>query len=239
MEPYWCRLSNVKMAQPQIHTYLAPLQKAYEAQRDDAQAEEMSRYMKSLFPFIGIPSPYRKEVFKQHLALHGLPEYKDLFAIVKSAYAQPEREFHYIAIDLAGKFAKTADGSFVPLLEFLITKNSWWDSVDSVASNCTRDFFKRNIPLQIPVTGKWMNSENMWLQRASILFQLNYKNNTNEKLLYKYILHLKESPEFFIQKAIGWALREYSKTNPQSVKRFLANNDLPKLSVREASKYIS
>lgn len=227
------------MAQPKIHTYLATLQKAYEAERNEAQAEEMSRYMKNLFPFAGIPSPNRKEIFKQHLAQHGLPEYKDLFAVVKSAYAQPEREYHYSAIDLAGKFAKKANESFVPLLEFLITKNSWWDSVDSTASNCTRDFFKQNAHLQVPVTRKWMDSGNIWLQRASILFQLNYKSNTNEELLYKYILELKDSPEFFIQKAIGWALREYSKTNALSVTRFLATHKLAKLSVREASKYIN
>ena len=83
-----------------------------------------------------------------------------------------------------------------------------------------------------------MDSGNMWLQRASILFQLNYKNETNEKLLYNYMLELKSSNEFFIQKAIGWALREYSKGNPQSVKKFLTENKLAKLSVREASKYL-
>ena len=84
-----------------------------------------------------------------------------------------------------------------------------------------------------------MNSENIWLQRASILFQLNYRSETNEKLLYQYILELKSSNEFFIQKAIGWALREYSKTNTKSVKKFLAENKLAKLSVREAGKYLT
>ncbi len=199
----------------------------------------MSRYMKNLFPFIGIPSPARKEIFKQYLTEHGLPEYKELFTVIKSCYSQPEREFHYFAIDLAGKFAKKTGKDFVPLMEYMIIENSWWDSVDSVASNCTRDFFKQNVPLQIPVTRKWMGSRNLWLQRATILFQLNYKFNTNEKLLYKYILELKDSKEFFIQKAIGWALREYSKTNPESVKKFLAETILAKLSVREASKYLN
>jgi 3-methyladenine DNA glycosylase AlkD len=222
-----------------LHPYILPLQKAYEEKQNASQAEEMSRYMKNLFAFAGIPSPARKELFKQHLTNHGLPEYKELLAIVKACYAQPEREYHYFAIDLAGKFAQKADESFVPILEFLITQNSWWDSVDSVASNCTRDFFKRNVSLQIPVTKKWMDSGNIWLQRASLLFQLNYKNETNEKLLYKYILELKGSNEFFIQKAIGWALREYSKTNPESVRNFLAENALAKLSVREASKYLN
>lgn len=218
--------------------YLLPLQKTYNRHRNALQAQAMSSYMKHLFPFVGIASPKRKEIFKHHMAEYGLPEYKNLFGIIKSCYAQPEREYHYFAIDLAGKFAKKADESFVPVMEFLISKNSWWDSVDSVASNCTRDFFKKNIPLQIPVTQKWMDSNNMWLQRAALLFQLNYKDKTNEAILYSYILKLKASNEFFIQKAIGWALREYSKTNPESVTKFLAGNKLSKLSVREASKYL-
>lgn len=222
-----------------LQPYILPLQKVYEANRDAAQAKAMSAYMQNLFSFIGISSPARKEIFKQHIAKHGLPEYEQLFAIIKSCYAQPKREYHYFAIDLAGKFAKKAGKDFVPTIEFLISENSWWDSVDSTASNCTRDFFKRNTQLQIPVTRKWMNSGNMWLQRAALLFQLNYKNETNEKLLYNYMLKLKDSNEFFIQKAIGWALREYSKTNPESVRKFIAENKLAKLSVREDSKYLS
>lgn len=222
-----------------LHPYTLPLQKTYEAKRNAPQADAMSAYMQNLFPFVGIPSPARKAIFKQHITQYGLPEYEELFAVVKSCYAQPEREYHYFAIDLAGKFAKKAGEDFVPTMEFLISENSWWDSVDSTASNCTHDFFKRNIPLQIPVTRKWMDSGNMWLQRASILFQLNYKEETNEKLLYKYILELKDSNEFFIQKAIGWALREYSKTNPESVRKFVARNKLAKLSVREGTKYLN
>lgn len=220
-----------------VHPYILPLQKVYEAHRDAVQAEAMSAYMKNQFPFIGISSPARKEIFKQHLAEHGLPDYKDLFAIVKSSYAQPEREYHYFAIDLAGKFAKKADESFVPIMEYLITHNSWWDSVDSTASNCTRDFFKKNASLQVPVTRKWMDSGNMWLQRAALLFQLNYRNETNEKLLYSYIKELKSSNQFFIQKAIGWALREYAKSNKVSVANFLKTVELKPLSIREAKKH--
>jgi 3-methyladenine DNA glycosylase AlkD len=221
-----------------LHLYILPLQKEYDSKRNPLQAKAMSTYMQNLFPFVGISSPERKEIFKQHVAKQGLPEYKELFAIIKSCYAQPEREYHYFAIDLAGKFAKKAGEDFVPLMEFMISENSWWDSVDSTASNCTREFFNRNVTLQIPVTRSWMDSGNMWLKRAALLFQLNYKNSTNERLLYSYILELKDSNEFFIQKAIGWALREYSKTNPESVRKFLAKNALAKLSVREASKYL-
>lgn len=235
---HYAGATSVEMPVNNFHKYILPLQQVYSRNRHKQKAEEMSQYMKFLFPFIGIPAPDRKEIFKQHIAKNGLPEYKELFAIVKSCYAQPEREYHYFAIDIAGKFAKKADDSFVTIIEFLIAENSWWDSVDSVASNCTHDFFKRKVSLQLPVTRGWMDSGNIWLQRASLLFQLNYKTKTNEVLLYQYILELKDSNEFFIQKAIGWALREYSKTNAASVKKFLAANQLAKLSMREASKYL-
>ncbi|MBK7147319.1 MAG: DNA alkylation repair protein [Bacteroidetes bacterium] len=225
------------MSPKKPHPYLLPLQKAYEANRDNHRAADMSRYMKNLFPFVGIPSPARKEIFKLHLTQYGIPEYRDLVTVTKSCYAQTEREYHYFAIELAGKFAKKADESFVPVMEFLIVNNSWWDSVDSTASNCTREFFKRNVSLQRSVTRKWMNSGNIWLQRSALLFQVNYKKVTNEKLLYSYIEELKHSNEFFIQKAIGWALREYAKTNKKSVANFIKSTTLKPLSVREAQKH--
>lgn len=225
------------MQTKKLHSYLSQLSKAYETARNKERAADMSRYMKDLFPFMGIPSPERKEIFKAHLTRQSLPDYKDLFDVIKSCYSLPEREYHYFAIDLAGKFVKKADISFVPLMEFMISENSWWDTVDSVSSNCTREFFKQNILLQKPVTQKWMNSGNMWLQRSALLFQLNYKNETNEKILYKYIVELKDSNEFFIQKAIGWALREYAKSNKKSVAAFIKNTSLKPLSLREAQKH--
>jgi 3-methyladenine DNA glycosylase AlkD len=85
----------------------------------------------------------------------------------------------------------------------------------------------------------WASGNNMWLRRTAILFQLKYKDHTDEELLYRYILQNNESREFFIQKAIGWALREYSKTNHASVKLFIDSNLLAKLSVREGSKYLN
>ncbi len=222
---------------PKQTDYIDNLTESYNFVRNPTQAAVMSAYMKNLFPFFGIPSPLRKEIFKTHLAKNGLPDYRQLFAIIKNCYEQPEREYHYFAIELAGKFAKNADEDFVPIIEYLITKNSWWDSVDSVASNCTRHFFMRNVSLQIPVTGKWMNSGNMWLQRASILFQLNYRQQTNEQLLFNYILELQHSKEFFIQKAIGWALREYAKHNRKAVEQFIEKATLMPLSIREAQKH--
>jgi hypothetical protein len=110
------------MQREKLHAYILPLQKSYEQKRNKEQAEEMSRYMKNLFPFVGIPSPCRKEIFKNTLSKTDLPDYKELFSIIKSCYAQPEREYHYFAIDLAGKFAKKADENFIRFLNISLRK---------------------------------------------------------------------------------------------------------------------
>jgi 3-methyladenine DNA glycosylase AlkD len=124
------------------------------------------------------------------------------------------------------------------LLERLITTKSWWDSVDSIAP-LVGELARKYPELVEENINHWSKHDNYWLRRASILFQLKYKDETNEALLYDYMVKNADSKEFFIQKAIGWALREYSKTNPKSVKAFIEGNQLAPLSIREGSKYLS
>jgi len=123
-------------------------------------------------------------------------------------------------------------------LEQLIVQKSWWDTVDGLASWIIGTYFQLYPQTVVGVTEKWMNSGNMWLQRTSLIFQLKYKKNTDTQLLSNYILRLADRKEFFIRKAIGWVLREYSKTNKQWVKNFIQTNKLSALSYREASKYV-
>ncbi len=115
---------------------------------------------------------------------------------------------------------------------------SWWDTVDGIASNAVGKIAAQFPKVISETIEGWAYGDHLWLQRASIIFQLKYKTATNEELLYRYMIQHADSKEFFIQKAIGWALREYSKTNPQSVRAFIDEHSLPKLSVREGSKYI-
>ena len=123
-------------------------------------------------------------------------------------------------------------------MEYCIVHKSWWDSVDHLAGYCLGPYFKL-FPHQLPaVTDRWNESDNMWLQRSSIMFQKAYKKETDVALLKKYILHCKDSKEFFIRKAIGWALREYSKTDPDWVIKFVERHPLSPLSKREALKRI-
>ena len=127
----------------------------------------------------------------------------------------------------------------IELFELMITNKSWWDTVDLIATNLVGAYFKLFPEQIIPVTKKWMNSDNMWLQRTCLIFQLKYKEEIDTDLLTDYILQLKDTKEFFINKAIGWILREYTRKNPEWVIDFVNKYELSNLSKREALKLIN
>lgn len=210
----------------------------FEEHRNEENAGPMEKYMKDHFPFLGIKSPVRKELEKQFFNESQIlkkPFNKDFVA---GLWEKDEREYHYTAITYIGKFIKKLPKDVIHFLEELITSKSWWDSVDSIAPLVGE--LARKYPEVIEEKiNHWSVDDNFWLRRSAILFQLKYKNQTNEILLYDYIGKNTDSKEFFINKAIGWALREYSKTNPVSVKAFIEGNELAPLSVREGSKYLS
>ena len=126
----------------------------------------------------------------------------------------------------------------IQLIEKLILNNSWWDSVDTIAKYILGEYLFE-FPLETKnVIERFSNSENMWLNRSAILFQLGYKQKTNADFLFSECLKQSHSNEFFIQKAIGWALREYAKSNPEIVRQFVKNSNLKPLSIKEALKNI-
>jgi 3-methyladenine DNA glycosylase AlkD len=219
------------------HPYLQQVQKVFKNESNAANAVAMSAYMRNLFPFYGIKTPDRKRIIKD-LLNEKLPTASEITTIAEEAWAQPERELHYFAIELLATNHKTWTKEIITLFEKMIITNSWWDSVDSIASNLTSVYFKK-YPDQIKeVTGRWNQSDNIWLQRSSLLFQLLYKKQTDKELLKQYILHLRSSNEFFIQKAIGWILRQYARTDPKWVKQFVKENELAPLSKKEALKHL-
>jgi 3-methyladenine DNA glycosylase AlkD len=154
-------------------------------------------------------------------------------------YSKKERELHYCALEiLIKKLKNNYIKEDIQLIEHLITINSWWDSVDVIAKFILGGYLQQ-FPLETAaVISRFSNSENMWLNRSAILFQLGYKEKTNFHLMKLVCEKQKTSTEFFIQKAIGWALREYAKTNPEAVKDFVSVSNLKKLSEKEALKNI-
>ncbi|MBT3754789.1 MAG: DNA alkylation repair protein [Candidatus Cloacimonetes bacterium] len=222
-----------------MHNYVKPLVKSFKANANPANAEPMAKYMKNLFPYLGIKTPLRKELYRVFVKENGLPEITELKQIVLDLWDLPEREYQYVAIELIRKFSKKWNEDFIDLFETLIITKSWWDSVDGLASWMVGEHFRRFPHLRDQYIDRWMKSGNMWLQRTCLLFQLGYKDKTDEMLMGRVIMSLNGSKEFFINKAIGWILREYSKTDPEAVINFVNNNELANLSKREALKWLN
>ena len=198
-------------------------------------------YMKDQFDFFGIETATRRKLTKEYFKQTPIDFNKQIQSIVEECFNRKEREFQYFAVELISFYKKEWNVSIIKTLEYCILHKSWWDSVDHVCSECLDDYFNKFPEKIITVTQKWNQSENIWLQRSSIMFQKFFKEKTDTELLSKYILHTKDSKDFFVQKAIGWALREYAKTNPNWVQKFVTinTNSLPALSKREALKHFS
>ncbi|WP_342505763.1 DNA alkylation repair protein [Sporosarcina sp. FSL K6-2383] len=209
----------------------------FEANRNEELAGPMVAYMKGHFPFLGIKSPLRKQLLKEHFAEYALPEPEQLFDEVWKLYNLPEREYQYAAIALIEKMKKHLTPDDFPVLQLLIETKSWWDSVDSIAPHFIGQIVKMDHAYGDKVMLKWSLSDNMWTNRSAILHQLKFKQQTDTELLFTIIKQHTDSKEFFIQKAIGWALREYAKTYPDLVKDFVEGNSLKPLSKREALKH--
>ncbi len=199
----------------------------------------MKKYMKDKFSFLGIKSPERRALTSAFFKNYNRPDINNIENIVRKLWDMEEREFQYFAMELVEKFIKKFEPDDIELLEFMIVNKSWWDTVDLVAANLVGKHLSNFPGLIEQINKKWILSENMWLNRTALLFQLKYKNDLDTKLLKQNILKCRDSKEFFIRKAIGWVLREYSKTNPVWVSEFVNSTTLSPLSKREALKWIN
>ncbi|MFS0864675.1 DNA alkylation repair protein [Fredinandcohnia sp. 179-A 10B2 NHS] len=210
----------------------------FEEHRNQENAIPMQNYMKNKFLFLGIKTPLRRELMKRFYTETGVLKQDFQPSFVELLWEKDEREYQNAALDYMQKSIKKINKEHLPFLENLITTKSWWDTVDVLAPHLVGKVAKETPEVIAEYIEGWAYGDHIWLSRSSILFQLKYKVRTDAELLYRYILANAASKEFFIQKAIGWALREYSKTNPESVRSFIQLNNLPKLSIREGSKYI-
>jgi 3-methyladenine DNA glycosylase AlkD len=221
-----------------MEQYIQELEKAFNEKANAEIAEAQSAYLKNLFPLIGLKTPVRREIQKPFLVKAYLPSKAEAETIARKLWAKPEREYHYFAQELLYKYKKQFEVKDIELFEFMASHNSWWDTVDMIATKLMGEYFKR-FPEEIEDNiNRWLVSGNMWLQRCTILFQLKYKKDTDTTLLARVINSLLGSKEFFINKAIGWILREYGKTNPEWVLAFVENTNLEPLSRREAVRLL-
>ena len=199
----------------------------------------MENYMKNNFTYFGIKTEKRRTIFKSNYE-QNKPEVESNFrTIAWKLYQMKEREFHQTAIDLLVKeFKKKYVLEDIQFIEKLIVTNSWWDSVDTISKYILGGYLLQFPSETLKVIERFSNSENMWLNRSAILFQLSYKDKTNSEILKSKCEKHKHSNEFFIQKAIGWALRDYSRFNPTGVKGYVNSTNLKPLSSREALRLL-
>jgi len=221
-----------------MNDYLSALQSEFEARADSKIALEQKAYLRDQFAFYGIKTPVRRNIQKPFLITALLPPKDNLQNLVRTLWGKPQREYHYFAQELAQKYVKQFEKEDIALFEFMVTQNSWWDTVDSIATKLIGPYFKKFPEQRDPITTKWMASENIWLQRCCLLFQLLWKEGMDTVFLEHTISALLSSDEFFINKAIGWILRQYSRTDADWVIDFVGRTPLKPLIKRKALKLI-
>ena len=219
--------------------FITSLEKHFHQNTNRALAIPMENYMKNKFNYFGIKTEDRRAILKTNWDNHKDEIKKNYRTICWEMFTKNEREFHQCAIDILVKeIKKKYIIEDIQLIEKFLTTNSWWDSVDTVVKYVVGGYLQQFPEETYKVIERFSNSNNMWLNRTAIIFQLSYKEKTNFDLLKAECEKHKESKEFFIQKAIGWALRDYSRFNPNGVKEYVNSTNLKPLSQREALRNI-
>ena len=209
----------------------------FRAHADTEKAKKQEAYLRDQFKFLGLPTPVRRELSKNFLKEKAQEEVID-WQLVNFLWSEEEREFQYLACDYLRKMKKYLEATDLPKIYQLATTKSWWETVDSLDELV--GYLLLSGKIKSPDILKWSVDENFWIRRIAINCQLGFKEATDTELLSSVIRNNLGSKEFFINKAIGWALRDYSKTHPKWVAHFLLENEekLANLSLREASKYL-
>ncbi|MEV8320841.1 DNA alkylation repair protein [Streptomyces sp. NPDC059900] len=209
----------------------------YPKAADPQRAAQARAYMKDIAPFLGLPSPLRRQLSREVLAGTPRPDEADCTAIALRCWQLPEREYAYFAVDYLRRYVKHCSSGFLPVARHLVTTVPWWDTVDALASHVVGGLVAADPKLRADMDA-WIGDEDLWVARTALLHQLRYKDATDTERLFAYCLRQSGHPDFFIRKAIGWCLREYAKTDPEAVRGFVERERgrLSPLSVREALK---
>lgn len=217
--------------------YTNILRTIYELHGNKDNAAQMKQYLRNKYEFFGIKAPERRQLLNSFLKEYGYPT--NIVDTVKQWWNQPEREFQHSAMELLNKQKRKSGPNGMDTYEFMVTHKSWWDTVDFISTKLMGYHFRAWPEMIQKYIPRWMDSENIWLQRSCLLFQLKYKKETDWELMKNLIEQLRHSDAFFIRKAIGWVLREYSKTYPGRVEDFVEEAGLTGLSRREALKVVN
>lgn len=208
-----------------------------EENRNELLAESMSKYMQDKFRFLGVRGATRTEIYKKYFPDARKSKEID-WDFIENCWNKEEREFQYVVVYYLKAMQRFLKREDISRLKYLIVTKSWWDTVDLLAKVVGSLVIRIEGYDQIML--EWSKDSNIWLKRVAILYQLSLKEKVDEIILDKILVNNLGDSEFFINKAIGWALRDYSKFNPEWVREFIKKNkdNMANLSIREASKYI-
>lgn len=209
----------------------------FEKHADKENQIGMQNYMRNRFKFYGIKTPLRREIYREFLKVERKNQQID-WQFLDKCYADEHREFQYLVCDYLIRMQKFITFEDLPHIQYFIQTKSWWDTVDALNKVIGKLTQKDQRAQELML--KWSTADDFWLRRIAIDHQLSFKEKTNPDLLAQVIVNNFGSDEFFINKAIGWSLRDYSKVNPTWVKQFVDEyrTQMNPLSIREASKYL-
>ncbi len=215
------------------------LVRTFGSARDLSRAPAAEAYMRDQFPFLGIPVPAVRKLSRTVPAGLPAPTESELAAVAVACWDRAEREYQYFACDYLRAHAGVPGPGFIDVVRTLVVTKSWWDTVDPLATRFTGDLVRRHPDLATTMDA-WSGDGNMWLVRTAVLHQLHYGPATDTGRLFGYCTRQGGHRDFFVRKAIGWALRHYARTDPDAVRNYLAEHggELSRLSVREASKHL-
>jgi 3-methyladenine DNA glycosylase AlkD len=226
------------------HPLVRAVRAALKAHADPEKAPQMQAYMKSQMPYYGVSAPVQRTIWRDLFAAHPLTSCDEVRAIALELWRGARfREERYAAIALTDlrRYAECQDAAAVPMYEEMIVMGAWWDYVDAIATHHLGNVLRRDPRRMKPLMRRWARAtDSMWKRRAAILCQVRFRADTDLDLLYDCIEPNLPHKDFFIRKAIGWALRQYAWSDAREVKRFVAANRtrLNPLSVREALKNV-
>lgn len=210
------------------------------ANANPEKAGPMAAYMKTEDPFYGVQKPARSAIYKEMNRRFPIEDADEYERAVLELWALPHREEKYLALGIATGFRKFITFDRINLYRRLITDGAWWDFVDEIAARAVGIVWLDDRSRTTPLMSRWIDDEDLWIRRTAIIGQLKHKSETDSDLLFDFCLRRAHEPEFFIRKAIGWALREYAKTDPGAVLDFTTTHRdrLSSLSFREATKHL-
>lgn len=228
------------MANTQIEDLRIAIRETLHVSGDKVYARRMRAYMKEKFEFYGLSAGDRRILTKDLIKESRTLSVDHRFELAESLWQEPYRECHYTAMDVLSTVESKIDHTYLQRVEELITTHSWWDTVDWLASHLVGQICREYRAEGELYLMEWLNSDDIWLNRTCLIHQLFYKEAANFEKLKDYIFALEHKNEFFIQKVIGWALRQYSKSNAYEVEEYIRDHPaMSNLARREGLKHIN